>query len=221
MLELMKIGRMRKKLTQQDVENVMAERRDFLKRTAVLSATAFFGTSVLAGTKAMADMGPETFIEKQPESQKFSFPMNTVLTSLQLGQFRGGKEWLTAGFTAMTGLELVGDEIGLLPIEAPRSNGGSGFIHTPKGYVLSSLMIDGYRGHTALTAWCRRVKQPNSLCLGAEKQGTGTKEPRSNGGGNLAHEDGSIITGLQWMKDRDGTLALNLWYRPIVSCPSS
>jgi hypothetical protein len=217
MAEFMNTGRMRKKLSQQDVENVMDERRGFLKRTAVLSATAFFGTSVLVGTKAMADMGPEKLIEKQPAQQKFSFPMNTVLTTLQLGKFRGGKEWLTAGFRTIEGFELVGDEIGLLTIVAPRSNGGSGFVHSPEGYVLSGLLIDGL----TLTAWCRRVKLPNNFCLGAEKKGQGTKEPRSNGGGNFAHEDGSIITGLQWMRDRDGTMALNLWYRPIVSCPSS
>lgn len=49
---------MRNEHSQQDVENVSAERRNFFKKTAALSATAIAGTSMLAGTKAMAEDDP-------------------------------------------------------------------------------------------------------------------------------------------------------------------
>ncbi|MEJ2500095.1 MAG: sulfite dehydrogenase [Campylobacterales bacterium] len=49
---------MRNEHSQHDAENVSAERRDFFKKTAALSATAIAGTGMLAGTNAMAEDDP-------------------------------------------------------------------------------------------------------------------------------------------------------------------
>ena len=49
---------MRNDNSQHDAENVSAERRDFFKKTAALSATAIAGTGMLAGTNAMAEDDP-------------------------------------------------------------------------------------------------------------------------------------------------------------------
>ncbi|MHC3995127.1 sulfite dehydrogenase [Thiomicrolovo sp. ZZH C-3] len=49
---------MRNEHSQHDAENVSAERRDFFKKTAALSATAIAGAGMLSGTRAMAEDDP-------------------------------------------------------------------------------------------------------------------------------------------------------------------
>ena len=49
---------MRNEHSQHDAENVSADRRNFFKKTAALSATAIAGTSLLAGTEAGAAEDP-------------------------------------------------------------------------------------------------------------------------------------------------------------------
>jgi len=49
---------MRNEHSQHEAENVSAERRDFFKKTAALSATAIAGAGMLAGTNAMAEDDP-------------------------------------------------------------------------------------------------------------------------------------------------------------------
>jgi len=65
---------MRNEHSQNDAENVSAERRNFFKKTAALSATAIAGTSILAGTKAAAEDDP--FIMNTPSwGQKLGDPV--------------------------------------------------------------------------------------------------------------------------------------------------
>jgi len=65
---------MREEHSQHDAENVSAERRSFFKKTAALSATAIAGTSLLAGTKAMAEDDP--FIMNTPDwGHKIGYPV--------------------------------------------------------------------------------------------------------------------------------------------------
>jgi len=49
---------MRNEYSQHDAENVSAERRNFFKKTAALSATAIAGAGMLSGTRAMAEDDP-------------------------------------------------------------------------------------------------------------------------------------------------------------------
>ena len=49
---------MRNEHSQHDVENVSAERRNFFKKTAALSATAIAGAGMLGATNAMAEDDP-------------------------------------------------------------------------------------------------------------------------------------------------------------------
>ncbi|WP_345985465.1 sulfite dehydrogenase [Sulfurimonas sp. HSL-1656] len=49
---------MRNEHSQHDAENVSAERRNFFKKTAALSATAIAGAGMLSGTRAMAEDDP-------------------------------------------------------------------------------------------------------------------------------------------------------------------
>jgi len=65
---------MRSEFSQHDAENVTVDRRNFFKKTAALSATAIAGTSLLAGTKAMAEDDP--YIMKTPEwGHKIGYPV--------------------------------------------------------------------------------------------------------------------------------------------------
>jgi len=65
---------MREEHSQHDAENVSAERRNFFKKTATLSATAIAGTSLLAGAKAMAEDDP--FIMNTPDwGHKIGYPV--------------------------------------------------------------------------------------------------------------------------------------------------
>jgi sulfane dehydrogenase subunit SoxC len=65
---------MRSEHSQHDAENATVDRRNFFKKTAALSATAIAGTSLLAGTKAMAEDDP--FIMNTPSwGHKIGYPV--------------------------------------------------------------------------------------------------------------------------------------------------
>jgi hypothetical protein len=146
---------------------------------------------------------------------KVAIPPNAVLSYLQLGKGKKeGPRWLNIGYRSIQGerrLEL-GEENSLPTTTAPEHDGGSAPIHVPEGTIVSALQLGG----GSLTAWYRRVVSPANFKLGPEEKGVGTKEPHDNGGGNPARKDGYTITGFQWLKDPDQTLALNLWYRQVL-----
>jgi hypothetical protein len=162
-------------------------------------------------------LGPETPLGQLAEDQaKTSIPPNAVLSSFQLGKTaRPGPRWINVGYKMVEldpGRNLTyDDEDSLPPIIAPDSFGGSAAIHVPEGAVVSSLAL----GAEKLFVWYRKILAPANF-LGPEVQGMGTKEPENNGGGQRATEDGSTLTGFQWLKDPDGTLALQIWYRPVL-----
>jgi len=65
---------MRSEHSQHDAENVTVDRRNFFKKTAALSATALAGTSLLAGSKAMAEDDP--YIMNTPDwGHKIGYPV--------------------------------------------------------------------------------------------------------------------------------------------------
>jgi hypothetical protein len=162
-------------------------------------------------------LGPEVPLGQMSEGPgKVSIPPNAVLSSLQLGKGqKDGPRWLNLGYRNIQGgvrqLEL-GEESMLPTTIAPASNGGSAPIHAPEGTIVSALQL----GSGSLSVWYRKVTSPANFKLGPEEAGPRTKEPHDNGGGNVVSKDRYTITGFQWQKDRDGTLALNIWYRPVL-----
>jgi hypothetical protein len=161
-------------------------------------------------------LGPEVSLGQMNEGPgKISIPQNAVLSRLQLGKGeKSGPRWLTVGYRSIQGerkLEL-GEENMLPTTIAPAHDGGSAPIHVPEGTIVSALQL----GSGSLSVWYRKVVSPANFKLGPEENGTGTKEPADNGGGNTAGKDGYTMTGFQWLKDPDGQLALNIWYRPVL-----
>ncbi len=65
---------MRNEHSQHDAENVSADRRNFFKKTAALSATAIAGTSLLAGTEAGAAEDPN-IMKTYPWGQQLGDPV--------------------------------------------------------------------------------------------------------------------------------------------------
>lgn len=140
-----------------------------------------------------------------------SLPDNAVLTSLQLGKdAKDGPRWLEIGYRVVSTLEL-GEERELAVAFPPAHDGGGAPIHVPEACIVSTLRL----GYHSLSVAYRPITHPPEVKLGGEVEGTGTKEPHDNGGGNKAGKDGCLITGFQWLKDPDGTLSLKLWYRQI------
>jgi hypothetical protein len=161
-------------------------------------------------------LGPEVSLGQVNEGPgKTSIPQNAVLSRLQLGKAeKKGPRWLIVGYRSIQGerkLEL-GEENSLPSTIAPADHGGSAPIHVPEGTVVSALQLGG----GSLTVWYRKVVSPADFKLGPEGNDTGTKEPPNNGGGNIAGKDGFTMTGFQWLKDPDGQLALQIWYRQVL-----
>jgi hypothetical protein len=164
---------------------------------------------------AAYELNPEVSLGQANEGpDKVSIPGNALLSSLQLGKGeKKGPRWLNVGYRTIKGerrLEL-GEEAMLPATVAPDSNGGSAPIHVPDGCIVSAFQLGG----GSLSIWYKRIVSPVDFTLSPERPGLGTKEPNDNGDGNKAFIDGFTLTGFQWMKDRDGTLALNIWYRQV------
>jgi hypothetical protein len=192
-------------------------RRKLLQRSAGLGAgAALSGLLPAASAGAVIQLGPEVPLGQVNEGPgKTSIPPNSVLSGLQLGKTaKEGPRWLNVGYRTIQGqYELkLGAENSLPTAAPPKNNGGGNPIHVPEGSIVSDLQL----GSSALTVWYSKVESPSDFKLGPEVKGVGTKEPHDNGGGNKAGQDGYTITGFQWLKDPDGTLALNLWYRQVL-----
>ena len=191
-------------------------RRKLLQRSAGLGAgAALSGLLPAASAAAVIQLGPEVSAGQLSEgAAKTSIPPNAVLTSLQLGKTaKEGPRWLNVGYRIIQGqYELKpGDEDSAGTAVAPANYGGSNKIQAPEGTIVSALQL----GSGALTIWYRKVNSPSDFKLGPEAPGARTKEPYNNGGGGMARQDGYTMTGFQWQKDPDGSLALNIWYRQI------
>ena len=192
-------------------------RRKLLQRSAGLGVGAAL-SGLLPAASAGADivLGPEVFLGQLNEGPKVSIPPNALLTGLQLGKVaKPGPRWLNIYYRDNQGsFQLKLSNEYLLPsIVAPKNSGGSGTIHVPEGSIVSALQLGG----ESLTAWYCKVTSPSTFKLGPEEydKEKGTKEPKENGGGKQVSWDGYTMTGFQWMKDPDGTLALHIWYRQV------
>ncbi|WP_157449850.1 hypothetical protein [Bradyrhizobium sp. ARR65] len=179
----------------------------------------FLATTITAKAQPVGpniQLGPAVPLGQMAEGTgKVSIPPNAILSHLQLGKVdRPGPRWLQIQYRTIQGEKewQLGEENSLPATTPPSTHGGSAPIHVPEGSIVSALQLVG----GSLYVWYRRVEAPAKFKLGNEEYGVGTKEPPDNGGGNIASKDGYTMTGFQWLKDPDGQLALNIWYRPVL-----
>jgi hypothetical protein len=145
-----------------------------------------------------------------------------LLTGLVLGVYRTGEgaeindRWLRCGTRPLVGQTLqFGDEQFLGTIsELTQHDGGTVRLSVPDGSVVSSIGLT--KDLWGLSVWYRPYIGPADFKLGPEQPGVPAKEPRDNGEGKLATQDGCIMSGFQLMKDPDQTLAIEIMYRPVL-----
>ena len=140
-------------------------------------------------------------------------PTNSALTQLQLVKaYSGSRDFNCGGQELLeTNLE-VSREYSSTVIVPPVNDGGSERINVPENAFVS---VVEYGGDDGFRIWYKTILRPTNFSFGEEVEGRDTKEPRSDGGGTLASFERHIMTGFQWMKDPDGTLAMRVWYRPV------
>jgi hypothetical protein len=202
----------------------MSNRREFLLtcgNTAVALAAGWRELAAQEDEGPLIKFGAELSLGQMTEGpQKVSIPPNAILSGLQLGKDNmNGPRWLNVWYRNNEGarkLELAPDEAALPTTTAPACCGGSAPIHIPDGTIVSAFQLGG----GSLTVWYRTVASPlPAFKLGPDNTrpaDASTKEPYNHGGGNRVSKEGYTIAGFQWLKDRDGTLALNVWYRQIL-----